>query len=351
MKAAASGRPVVANQVYKVTRPIIFDQPGAHITGKGTLIAGGELAGKDLLHLRSPNCLVKGLTFKNPSEVQTKEGAISSAIRISADGCLVSWNHVDRFQNGIVVSADGEFYDNRIENNRVTNVLGAGDGRADLKSSFGEDRGDGIVSWGARTRILNNFVAAKPGTDARVGIHVEALPDYIRRPRRIADDSGAEIVGNRVEGPFRRGIVNEGVANVMIRRNELSGDFAWWGIAVVGGASATNVVENTLHFDRTISNLSGAAWGFWPAAIQVAGFGSAVPRDIRIVANTIVVGHSGGAAIQYQNVGGRSEFFVPLIVRQNKIVASQPNTYHVKVMVGSTTMNWAHNEIIGKWPE
>lgn len=317
--AVASGRDITANRTYRITDTVMVERPNARIDGLGRLVAAPSLAGKSLLEMRGSDCLIQGLTFENPSEAQTRTGPISAAIRISADRCRIVGNRVDRFQNGIVVSAEGEFFDNVIEGNVVSNVIGVGGGPSDSTTADGEDRGDGIASWGARTRIVGNVVTAKPGTDARVGVHVEALPFFKARPATAEDERGAEIRRNRVAGPFRRGIVNEGLYDVVIADNDLPGGYTWWAIAVVQGAGDTLVEGNRIVFDRRPDNQSGAAWSYWPAAVQLAAFGQSSLGHVTVENNEISVTRNGGEAIQYQNALGSERNFSPATIRGNRI--------------------------------
>lgn len=351
-RAAESGRDIVAKASYLISDTIVLAKAGVQVTGGGRLIATRAMRDKPLLHSRADNCLIQGLRLDNPTESQAATGSIGIAIQISAHGCQIVGNVIDSFQNGIVISADGEYFDNVIRSNEVRNIIGAGAGPGDAKSPFGEDRGDGIVSWGSRTQIIDNQVSAKPGTDARIGIHVEGMGVYKRRRPTADDDSGAEIVGNTVRGPFRRGIANEGLSNVRISNNDLPGGYAWWGIAVTQSASNTEVSGNRITFDRTMDNLSGAAWSFWPAAIQIAGFGpdSSIGRVV-VRDNVINVTRGGGAGIQYQNAGGRPGRFAPLLAFGNDIRSDAPNTFSAFSLPGETTMvdRGEHNMIKGSW--
>lgn len=338
-RAARSGREIVANGTYLVSDTIELAIPGAQLLGRGTLIASPSLAGKSLLESRADDCRIEGLTFRNPSEAQSRTGPISVAIRISANRCRVTGNRIDRFQNGIVVSADGEYFDTTIENNVVSNVIGVGGGPADRTSTAGEDRGDGIVSWGARTRIVGNQVSAKPGTDARIGIHVEAMAPYKRRITPD-DDAGAQILRNRVWGPFRRGIADEAVRDAVIADNDLPGGYSWWGIAVTQGARNVTVTNNRITFDRDPENRSGTAWHVWRAAIQVAGFGRSVSfSGVTVTNNQIQVTRCGGPGLQYMNDGGNAANYRPLQATGNRISTLAPCALPPIRLVGGTRLS------------
>ena len=349
-RAARGGREIVASGTYLVSDTIELAIPGAQLSGRGTLIASPSLAGKSLLESRADDCRIEGLTFRNPSEAQSRTGPISVAIRISANRCRVAANRIDRFQNGIVVSADGEYFDTTIENNVVSNVIGVGGGPADRTSTAGEDRGDGIVSWGARTRIVGNQVSAKPGTDARIGIHVEALPTFKRRTTPD-DDAGAEIRNNRVSGSFRRAIADEGVRDAVIADNDLPGGYSWWAIAVTQGGRNVTVANNRITFDRHPNNASGSAWHFWPAAIHVAGYGRDVRiDDVTIRDNRVRVTRCGGPGLQYMNDGGRPANFRPLTATGNQISTAGACALPAVRLVGGLSLDArSTNRIEGGW--
>lgn len=322
-RAVQDGRPIEANGRYLVSDTIELTHVGARVRGSGTLIAARSMADKSLLKSSADDCSIVGLTFLNPTEAQTSIGSRNIAIEIAADRCEVLNNRIDRFQNGIVVSSAGEFFDTLIQGNNVSNVIGSGEGAHTAGSGLGEDRGDGIVSWGSRTKILNNRVTAKAGTDARIGIHVEGLPSYKVRPASEDDDAGAEIRNNRVSGPFRRGIANEAVRDVVIEGNDLPGGYTWWGVAVTQGASNTIVRNNRVIFDRSTVNKAGASWSPWYSAIHIAAYGTfdaSFVGPVTVENNEVQVTAGGGYGILYFNGGGDAQRLEPAVIRNNRIL-------------------------------
>lgn len=249
--------------------------------GQKMIGAGGQIWAKPgvmtqaaQIHVTADEVSIIGLILDNPDEQQEPGfgvGERSYGIEIEADRCLIESNTVRRFQNGIAVRSTGEWFGNVIKGNHVIDIIGAGSGD-NLGGSNGEDRGDGIVSWGADTVIIGNFITAKDGTDARIGIHVEALPSF----KTLTDnwpyeDQGATITGNIVRGTFRRSIYSENVEFATIADNVVAGA-TWWGIGVTGNVKANYTISgNQILFDRPSQNNAGANFGPDYAAVHIQG--------------------------------------------------------------------------------
>jgi hypothetical protein len=246
---------------------------------------------------------VQGMKLLNPSSVGLPTGTRQIAIFVDANEVGVLGNFIEGWQNGVVVNDQGptgtavkERRNIRIHFNRVKDVVGVGGGPSS-DSEYGEDRADGIVSWGAQVSIVGNVVNAKPGTDARIGIHVEQL--YGTEIEPTAHDSAlATISGNVVTGTFRRGIVDEMVKCSTITGNVVA-DATWWGITLARVEDGV-VADNTVLWTRTAADNQGSHWSPDRAAIMV--YGSCV--GARIVNNTCLVAATADlpSFIQLHNV-------------------------------------------------
>ncbi len=261
---------------------------------------------------------VAGLYLDNPTEQNTKAAswpdAVQAGIRIKGFQCNIHDNTVRRFQSGIQVVFDGaggsfsgfEFSNNIIAHNMIWENLGAGSGRDQREGIQGEDRGDGITSWGAQTVIKGNIVHVKEGQDARIGIHVESLADR-HDPvdfGAMYADRGAVIANNIVlghdldtrNGRWRRGIVSEAVKEVSITGNLVYGG-GWWSIAVIIGGSDPegkgnfSIVGNNIFWSRPAVDLAGDDWS--PARAGIAVWGNTAG----IIANVVVADNN------IQNIG------------------------------------------------
>jgi hypothetical protein len=224
LAAAAPGATVVVPEGVVYTVDAGIDIPNRiRFTGGGELRwIGGEDA---MLRVRADGTHLDGLHLTNPN------AAPISAVFIYANDCTATANRIVGFRDGICVSELGEYYNNIIAYNHIIDIIGSGTGPANGAWGSGESNGDGIVSWGSDTIIVGNRVSAKAGSDARIGIHVEAISRYANPGED--PDSGATIVGNIVSGPFRRSITSEGVHEAVITDNRVRG-FTFWGINVVG---------------------------------------------------------------------------------------------------------------------
>lgn len=272
---------------------IRLDGP-VEIPANTILRGGGELRwtsgieNAPALSVVGDNVEITGVTLTNPEELGAAEGERNYGIEIRASDVRILGNHIELFQNGIAVRQGGEYHDIVIANNRVKDVIGAGGGR-NSDADSGEDRGDGIVVWGAQATITGNIVNAKDGTDARIGIHAE---DTTVGNTEDAPHSAAmvSIVGNVVYGPFRRSIVSENVANVTISANTVA-DATWWGIAVILQSHDNIVTGNTIVHTREEADNQGQNYSPLRAPVMVYG---GVERTR--ISNNSIVAEAGSAA-------------------------------------------------------
>ncbi len=186
----------------------------------------------------------------------------------------------------------------------ITVLSSGGDGPNDMVSNLGEDRGDGICSWGAQCTIANNIIWAMPGTDARIGIHVEALAVYATTAIPYSN-SIASITGNIVYGPFRRGIVDELVHSASITGNVVAGA-NWWGVEIAT-VNRVAVSGNSVIFDRSPTDNTGGGWSPQRAAIHM--FGNS--KGCSITGNAVYVPGAGhGIALQSSDASYASNIVI-----------------------------------------
>lgn len=276
------------------------------IPGDTILRGGGELrftdgiANSAAISVVGDNVEISGVTLTNPNELGTADGERNYGIEIKASDVRVLGNHVESFQNGIAVRYGGEYHDIVIANNRVKDVVGTGGGPSSGEN-LGEDRGDGIVVWGAQATVTGNVVNAKAGTDARVGIHTESitLGNGENAPHTA---SMVTISGNVVYGTFRRSIVSENVAHTTITGNTVA-DATWWSIAVILKSHDSIVSGNTILYTRTADDNQGRNYSPRRAPIMIYG---GVERA-QVTDNSLVVkpGASARAFVVVQGEGGQ----------------------------------------------
>jgi hypothetical protein len=161
------------------------------------------------------------------------------------------------------------------------------------------------LGGGAQATIVGNVVNAKAGTDARTGIHEEALAPY-EATRAPHSHSLVTISGNLVYGQFRRGIVSEGVTSAAITSSTIA-DATWWGIAVTQGGDDVTVVGNSILWTRTAGDLQGSAWSPGRGAIRVYG-----TANRTLVANNTIGYAAGSAGLMYIAVGVRQAPLLPM---------------------------------------
>lgn len=233
-----------------------------HFVGTGEWRWTSGVTNAPGIKISADGCQVRAITLTNPNSLGSQTGGRNAAILICAHWVEVSSTRIDNWQNGIVVDAAGEWHDSIITNNFITNIFGAGDGPLDTTSTYGEDRGDGIVTWGASAIIAGNIVEAKAGSDCRIGIHAESLGSYIATPWPW-ENSTVIIQNNVVRGAFRRGIAFENIQFGCISGNVSIGA-TWWGIAVSRSNAVVGdhciVSGNVVVWNRAAGDLSGEAW-------------------------------------------------------------------------------------------
>lgn len=239
-----------------------------HLSGNGILTFTNADAIEALV-IRGDNTVLDGVQLRYPAQTAAQSGNKQAGISINAHNVTITNCTVDGFQQAIAVQPFGEYVGTIITHNHVLNVPGSGDGPSS-GSSNGEDRGDGIVVWGAEAVVVGNRVSAKSGTDARIGIHTEGLPNLEGTPGPHSS-SLVTIVGNEVSGKFRRSIACEGVAATNISGNTVA-DATWWALDVVGGDGSV-CSNNTIIWTRTSTDNQGQAFAPNRSAIMVYGAG------------------------------------------------------------------------------
>lgn len=310
---------------FKVTTPLTLSVANVTLTGPGELRFTAGIAAADALRITGDGVRVDGLKITNPNLLKSDTGTNANVgIRIKANKVTVTGNTLDSFQHAIIVDATGEYDGAIISNNHVLNVLGSGAGPSDSTSLLGEDRGDGITSWGRNTTITGNIVECKPGDDARIGIHVEGFAvGHSGTGQSPLADMFATISGNLVTGQFRRGIACEDVAGTTITGNSVEGS-TWWGISVSGpGAIGCVVTGNHVLWTRTSTDNQGGhysptrtpyqvlygaqgtimsgnsvrltATSAANAALCVLGDTTRRPSDVKVTNNTVLI--DSGAAV------------------------------------------------------
>lgn len=257
LASAPAGSTVVVPgaAVIALDATLVIDRRLA-LRGSGELRWTAGIVAAPALRVTAPQTTIREVQLTNPNHLGSGTGARNIGIDIRTNDVLVDGVRIVGFQNGIVNGATGEFEGAIVTNCHVVDVVGAGGGRGSA-SSLGEDRGDGITIWGARAIIAGNVVTALAGTDARIGIHAEALPDFEANPGSYPE-AMVSVVGNVVSGPFRRGIAFEGVSHAAASGNTVS-DSTWWGIAAID-TRETSISGNTVRWTRTAEDTQGSAW-------------------------------------------------------------------------------------------
>ncbi|GAB3497985.1 right-handed parallel beta-helix repeat-containing protein [Amycolatopsis cihanbeyliensis] len=256
------GRTFALHDGLRVTRRLT-------LTGGGTLSFVAGVEHKPALLLAADGCRAEGLRLVNPHRLHADSGESNHGITVAANDVTVSHCHLELFQYGVAVqSTGGEFTGIVISHNRIKDVLGSGAGAAS-RSMSGEDRGDGIAVWGARASVIGNVINALEGTDARIGIHCEALSAGRNRTHPPHADALVTVSANVVTGRFRRGIVCEEMRAVTITGNAVA-DPTWWGIALITSTDCT-VTGNSVVWTRTGADDQGA--GYSPRRCALYCFG------------------------------------------------------------------------------
>lgn len=250
---------VVSGDVLNLTSTVTVPD-GVSIRGDGELRFTAGIANAAALVLGG-SAMLADVTVTNPNGLSSGgSGGKSEAVSIEGDDVLVQGVTIDGFESGIVVDAAGEFYGTRIIGNNVRDCLGAGT----------EDRGDGIVVWGAIATVTGNIVSCKAGSDARVGIHVEGLPTFEGTP--IAHSGALAVISsNVISGQFRRGIVAESINHAVIVGNVVA-DATWWGInATTHDDGSVLVMGNSVKWTRTTSDTQGSSYSPIRGPLRVRG--------------------------------------------------------------------------------
>lgn len=260
--------------------------------GSGTLRWTAGVASKPGLDILGAGTVLDGIRLVNAGVVPAATGDKQYGIAIEASNVTVQGVTVDGFQQGIAVMPGGEHYGATITGNHVLNVPGSGPGpNTDAPgTNIGEDRGDGISVWGAESTVTGNRVTAASGTDARIGIHFEALPN-LEAVRGAHSSSHVTIANNVVTGRFRRSIVCEEIWHATITGNSVA-DATWWGIAIIGGVNVV-VSGNAINWTRTATDNQGASWNPNRAGIMLYGHGENIVVDGNVIAT------SPGAALPF----------------------------------------------------
>src|SRR5690606_25563154 len=277
---------VIPGDVIAIGGQIVVPE-GTTLMGPGEIrvTAGVEHGSAVRLH---SNSRLQGVVLTNPNQVISgNSGGRSYGVSLTGNDILVEGCTVDGFENGIAALSGGEWHNHRIIGNRVSNVVGWNSVPSNNGTAGGEDRGDGIVTWGAGSVIVGNIVSAKEGYDARIGIHAESLKSEDDTPSPF-DDRLTTIQGNIVYGKFRRGITVEETKQAAVVGNVVQ-DSTWWGISMILGEGHV-VANNTIRWTRTSSDTQGSNYSpvRGPIAILKGSIGTVVQG------NTIV--HADGSA-------------------------------------------------------
>lgn len=261
------GKEYLVNTTPKITTAKV------KIVGYGTIKLGSN--GIYALSVRADDVIIFGIKVVNPNGYNMNGGTKCGGIEVRANNVQIISCHLDGLLHPIMVEADGEWKGTQIIGNKITNCIGLGR----------EDVADGICVFGSDYIISNNLITCKSGHDARIGINVEALPDF-RSDGRSNDGRGI-IEGNIVRGSFRRGIHVE-ISETTVQGNLTTGT-TWWGIMVYGNR---NTIGNNIVFMPKQAITVGTKWSPYIAGIRVMkGIGNIVKG------NVIIGGGAGGRGI------------------------------------------------------
>ncbi|GLR07309.1 hypothetical protein COO59_17900 [Mixta theicola] len=211
---------------------------------------GTTMSGRSMIVLSFTRCEVRNLKSTNPLLLQSNatDGGRQGTIDIQADFCVVEGCTMINQVNAVIAGSVQRAHGSRIINNNFLDCLGVGL----------EDRGDAVSIWGSGTVIANNYASCKAGTDGRIAFHAEA-PVTSNTGRAQFDAQHTIMANNFAYGPFRRHFVMEGITNGSSIGNVSIGGATWWGEAYI---MCTNVlVENTIKYTRSATDLQGATWG------------------------------------------------------------------------------------------
>lgn len=278
---------VVGGDVIRLTSQVVVPD-NTTLLGPGELRVTAGIEHTSAVRLGTNSRLID-VNLTNPNQIISgNTGGRSYGVSILGNDVLVQNCVVDGFENGIAVLSGGEWYGIRIIGNRVKDVVGWNSVPSQTGTAGGEDRGDGIVTWGALTTIIGNVVNAKEGFDARIGIHAESLKTEEDTPS-AHDDRMVTVSGNVVYGKFRRGITIEETKQATVIGNAIA-DATWWGISVILGEGHL-VTGNTIRWTRTTADTQGSNYSptRGPIAILKGTVGT-------IVSNNTLVHADGSSA-------------------------------------------------------
>lgn len=299
-----------AGSRFAVSDTITVRQANTRISGRGSLVArAGALVNKTLLAVEADDCIIDGIYLENPDRIGVGEGLQSFGIELFGHRNRVLNCTVLDFQMCVGVAPTGEFYDNVFAFNHCR-VLGAGR----FGEGKGEDRGDGIADFGARTRIIGNMIEAASGrngvpNDCRIGIDVERLPGYERDATGVDNNAASEIIGNMVipspdgTGRFRRCYSIEGISHCRVIGNYGRG-WTWDGLWLVGSSDHSIVSGNTFRQDLVGHSRAGAEWQPDRAAILIYATGGVTLRDVLVSGNMVDMAAGDFNGIQVRSAGG-----------------------------------------------
>ncbi len=300
-----------AGSRFAVSDTIAIRRANTRISGRGSLIArAGTLVNKALLAVEADDCIIDGIYLENPDRIGAGDGLQSFGIELFGHRNRVLNCTVLDFQMCLGIAPTGEFYDNVFAFNNCR-VLGAGR----FGEGKGEDRGDGIADFGARTRIIANMIEAASGrdgvaNDCRIGIDVERLPGYERDATGIDNNAGTEIIGNVVipspdgTGRFRRCYSVEGISHCRVIGNYGRG-WTWDGLWLVGSSNHTIVSGNTFRQDLIGHSRAGAEWQPDRAAILIYAASGVALRDVLVSGNMVDIASGDFNGIQVRSAGGQ----------------------------------------------
>ena len=175
---------------YKITSQININKPNIRLTGRGTIILGGN--NFNIFYITGDCVTIELLSFSNPynyipdNTVDTK----CIAIYINSNNCIVSKCKIDNFPVGIRYGVSG-FLRNGclITDNNITNVLGINTGFIN----------DGIVAIQGKAIITNNVIECKKNTISRGCIVVDLEGDNSIVSNNICNCNNSGGVGIHVE--------------------------------------------------------------------------------------------------------------------------------------------------------
>jgi hypothetical protein len=297
-----------AGSRFAVSDTITVSQPGTRIAGRGTLVARAGVVGKALLAIGADDCIIDGIYLDNPDRVGVADGLQSFGIELFGHRNRVLNCTVHDFQMCLGVSPTGEFYDNVFAFNHCR-VLGVGQ----YGKGKGEDRGDGIADFGARTRIIGNMIEAASGrggiNDCRIGIDVEGLFGLEHDAGNVDNHTGSEVIGNVVvpspdgSGRFRRCYSVEGINHCRVADNYGRG-WTWCGLWLVGSSHYSVVTGNVFRQDVVGSNRNGTEWNPDRAGILIYATLGVALHDVLVSNNVVDIASADCHGIQVHGPGG-----------------------------------------------